>query len=175
MPPALVAPESRTHHATAARTDGRGGTRNHRRCATGFPGFVDPAPILNAAAKEIGEASVRCITFSRWVWRRGRAGARIGRQHRLAPYRFACKLQANHQLRDAVDHGRIRPQARAESSVVEVWPRLAGRHADSKSLHQTFVIRGIRLAYRWNGRTAGNVSPDDVSRSQLEIWMNPVS
>ena len=28
------------------------------------PGFVDPAPILAAAAKEIGEASLQCVTFS---------------------------------------------------------------------------------------------------------------
>ena len=28
------------------------------------PGFVDPAPILAAAAKEIGEANLRCVTFS---------------------------------------------------------------------------------------------------------------
>ena len=28
------------------------------------PGFVDPAPILAAASQEIGEAGLRCITFS---------------------------------------------------------------------------------------------------------------
>src|ERR1044072_4211179 len=28
------------------------------------PGYVDPAPILAAAAKEIGEANLKCITFS---------------------------------------------------------------------------------------------------------------
>jgi hypothetical protein len=28
------------------------------------PGFVDPAPVLAAAAREIGEAELRCITFS---------------------------------------------------------------------------------------------------------------
>ena len=28
------------------------------------PGFVDPAPLLAAAAKEIGEANLKCITFS---------------------------------------------------------------------------------------------------------------
>jgi hypothetical protein len=28
------------------------------------PGFVDPAPILAAAAKEIGESNLRCITFA---------------------------------------------------------------------------------------------------------------
>ena len=30
-----------------------------------FPaGFVDPAPILAAAAREIGEANFKCVTFS---------------------------------------------------------------------------------------------------------------
>ncbi len=28
------------------------------------PGFVDPAPVLAAAAKEIGEANLQCVTFS---------------------------------------------------------------------------------------------------------------
>ncbi|MGE3508513.1 MAG: hypothetical protein AB7N65_06470, partial [Vicinamibacterales bacterium] len=28
------------------------------------PGYVDPAPLLAAAAAEIGEANLRCITFS---------------------------------------------------------------------------------------------------------------
>ena len=28
------------------------------------PGFVDPQPLLAAAAKEIGEANLKCITFS---------------------------------------------------------------------------------------------------------------
>src|SRR5688572_25709514 len=33
--------------------------------APAFPaGFVDPAPILAAAAKEIGEANLQCVTFS---------------------------------------------------------------------------------------------------------------
>ena len=28
------------------------------------PGFVDPAPILAAASREIGEANLRCVTFT---------------------------------------------------------------------------------------------------------------
>ena len=28
------------------------------------PGFVDPAPILAAAAREIGEANLQCVAFS---------------------------------------------------------------------------------------------------------------
>ena len=28
------------------------------------PGYVDPQPLLAAASKEIGEANLRCITFS---------------------------------------------------------------------------------------------------------------
>src|SRR5262245_65486003 len=28
------------------------------------PGYVDPQPLLAAAAREIGEANLRCITFS---------------------------------------------------------------------------------------------------------------
>src|ERR1051325_8440799 len=28
------------------------------------PGYVDPMPLLAAAAKEIGEANLKCITFS---------------------------------------------------------------------------------------------------------------
>ena len=28
------------------------------------PGYVDPAPLLAAASKEIGEANLKCMTFS---------------------------------------------------------------------------------------------------------------
>ena len=28
------------------------------------PGYVDPAPLLAAASKEIGEANLKCVTFS---------------------------------------------------------------------------------------------------------------
>ena len=28
------------------------------------PGYVDPAPLLAAAAQEIGEANLKCVTFS---------------------------------------------------------------------------------------------------------------
>ena len=28
------------------------------------PGYLDPAPLLAAAAREIGEAELRCVTFS---------------------------------------------------------------------------------------------------------------
>src|SRR5215210_5162920 len=44
------------------------------------PGFVDPQPLLAAAAKEIGEANLRCVTFSGT----GYAGA-VGQTFEQAP------------------------------------------------------------------------------------------
>ena len=67
---------SRIHTAFARRTNGqdslrRDGSRDarRRRCSDARApisrqGFVDPAPLLAAAAKEIGEANFKCVTFS---------------------------------------------------------------------------------------------------------------
>ena len=142
----------------------------------GFPpGFVDPAPILNAAAKEIGEASVRCITFSGTgyggaVGQALESGVNIDwpRIDSLANY----KRTINYETQSITEEFDRKPGLNPAS-----WKYGLGWQDGTpiqKSLHQTFVIRG---EYGWHidgtGAPPVAMSPDDVSRGQLEIWMNP--
>ena len=124
------------------------------------PGYVDPAPILDAAAKEIGEATFTCVTFSGTGYgARGRPDLRERRQHRLAPHRLARQLHPHHQLAGGHERRDIRSEARLEPCVVEVRPRLAGRHAHAEGTapdahRQRQAMRGIStaMARRWRCR-----------------------
>ncbi len=116
------------------------------------PGYVDPLPLLAAASKEIGEANLRCITFSGT----GYNGA-VGQTAEYAvnidwPRIDALvELHAHHQLGNRHEQGDVRSQARTQSRVLEVRPRLAGRHAASrnslaKPTSSTARLRGTSTA-----------------------------
>ena len=114
------------------------------------PGYVDPAPLLAAAAEEIGEANLRCITFSGT----GYAGA-VGqtfenavnidwpRIDSLANYTRTINWETGDE------QGDLRSQAWPEPRLMEVRPGLAGRHADAEGrasdAHRQWQIR---LAHR---------------------------
>ena len=97
------------------------------------PGFVDPAPLLAAAAKEIGEANFKCVTFSG----AGYSGA-VGQTYEHAVnvdwprIDSDGQLHADHQLGSRHQQGNLRSQARTESGVVEVRPRLGRTDADAE-------------------------------------------
>ena len=98
------------------------------------PGYVDPQPLLAAAAKEIGEANLKCITFSGTGY-----GGAVGQTFENAVnvdwprIDAAGQLHAHHQLGRRDQQGDLRPQAGAESRVVEVRPGLARRHASTEA------------------------------------------
>lgn len=139
------------------------------------PGFVNPAPILAAAAKEIGEASLQCVTFSGT----GYAGA-VGQAFESAVNIDWPRIDALANYRRTIDY--------TTRTIVEEFDRKPGLNPASwkyglgwqdgtpvqKNLHQTFVVSGDR---GWHIDGVGGVpvamSPEDVSRGQLEIWMNP--
>jgi glyoxylase-like metal-dependent hydrolase (beta-lactamase superfamily II) len=139
------------------------------------PGFVDPAPILAAAAKEIGEATLQCVTFSGT----GYAGA-VGQAFESAVNVDWPRIDALANYRRTINY--------ATRTIVEEFDRKPGLNPASwkyglgwqdgtpiqKNLHQTFVVSGD---YGWHLDGAGAapvaMSPEDVSIGQLEIWMNP--
>ncbi len=94
------------------------------------PGYVDPAPLLAAASKEIGEANLRCITFSGAGYD-GAVGQTFEytvnidwpRTDAMANYTRTINWETGHEQRD------LRPQARAQSGGVEIRTRLAWRYA----------------------------------------------
>jgi len=139
------------------------------------PGYVDPAPILAAAAKEIGEANLKCITFSGT----GYSGA-VGQAFESAPNVDWPRIDAmanytrtiNFEAKTIKEEFDRKPGLNPAS-----WKYGLGWHDGTpiqKNLHQTFVINGN---YGWHMDGVGSspvaMSPEDVARGQLEIWMNP--
>ena len=139
------------------------------------PGFVDPAPILAAAAKEIGEANLQCVTFSGT----GYAGA-VGQAFESGVNIDWPRIDSLANYRRTINY--------ATRTIVEEFDRKPGLNPASwkyglgwqdgtpiqKNLHQTFIVSGDH-GWHMDGVGAAPVpmSPEDVSLGQLEIWMNP--
>lgn len=137
------------------------------------PGYVDPAPILAAASKEIGEANLACITISG----KGYSGA-VGQAFESAVNVDWPRGTLNNYTRT------INFETR---SIREEFDRDPGKNPASwkyglgwqdgtptqKHAHQTFVVSGN---YGWHidgAQSPVAMSPEDVAIGQLEIWMNP--
>ena len=139
------------------------------------PGFVDPAPMLAAAAREIGEANLKCITFSGTGY-----GGAVGqafesavnvdwpRIDSLANYTRTINFEAR-TIKEEFDR---KPGLNPAS-----WKYGLGWQDGTplqKNVHQTFVVNGnYRVAHGRRRRAAGGDVAEDVERGQLEIWMNP--
>jgi glyoxylase-like metal-dependent hydrolase (beta-lactamase superfamily II) len=139
------------------------------------PGFVDPAPILQAARRAIGADNLRCVTIAGT----GYAGM-VGQQ----------------RLNDKnVDWPRGEPLANYArtmnwdaGTMTEEFDRAPGRNPASwkygvgwvdgtppqRNTHQIFSVNGRS---GWHHDGAGSppmgVPPDDAERWQLDLWMNP--
>jgi glyoxylase-like metal-dependent hydrolase (beta-lactamase superfamily II) len=139
------------------------------------PGFVDPAPILAAAAKEIGEVGLQCVTFSGTgyagaVGQAFESGVNIDwpRIDSLANYRRTI----NYSTRTIVEEFDRKPGLNPAS-----WKYGLGWQDGTpiqKNVRQTFVVSGdVGWHVDGTGGTPVPMSPEDVSIGQLELWMNP--
>jgi glyoxylase-like metal-dependent hydrolase (beta-lactamase superfamily II) len=139
------------------------------------PGFVDPAPILAAASQEIGEAGLRCITFSGTGY-----GGAVGQAFESAPNVDWPRIDAlaNYTRTINFDAGTIKEEFDRKPGLNPAsWKYGLGWQDGTpiqKNLHQTFVVNGS-AGWHMDGAGASPVamSPEDVDRGQLEIWMNP--
>ena len=139
------------------------------------PGFVDPEPILKAAAAAIGADQVSCITMS------GSGYAGIVGQQRLAEKNVDWprgEPLANYTRTmnwDGADDGRVvRAQAGAEPGVVEMGPGLDGRDAGAAARAPDLRRqRPARVEHRRHDSTPVAASALDAERSQLDLWLNP--
>lgn len=138
------------------------------------PGYVDPAPLLAAAAAEIGESRLRCVTFAG----NGYSGA-VGQAFESARNVDWPRIPLTNYTR-TIDFER--------RSIREEFDREPGRNPASwkygvgwqdgaplqKHPHQTFVVSGD-AGWRLDGAGTEPVplSADEIARGQLEIWMNP--
>jgi glyoxylase-like metal-dependent hydrolase (beta-lactamase superfamily II) len=138
------------------------------------PGYVDPVPILEAASREIGEANLRCVTFSGTGY-----GGMVGQAFESAVNVDWPRVPLNNYTRTIDFEKRTLRESfdREPGRTPAAWKYGLGWQDGTplqKNLHQTFVISGD---YGWH--TDGDnsaplpLSPDDVARGQLEIWMNP--
>lgn len=139
------------------------------------PGYVDPAPLLAAASAEIGETSLRCITFSGTGY-----GGAVGQAFESAPNIDWPRVDSLANYRRTINF--------ETRTITEEFDRKPGLNPASwkyglgwqdgtplqKNLHQTFVVSG-NVGWHMDGAGATPVpmSQDDIERGQLEIWMNP--
>ena len=139
------------------------------------PGYVDPAPLLAAAAKEIGEANLKCITFSGTGY-----GGAVGQAFESAVNVDWPRIDslANYTRTINFETRTIKEEFDRKPGLTPAsWKYGLGWHDGTpiqKNLHQTFIVNGN---YGWHMDGAGAqpvpMSPEDVDLSQLEIWMNP--
>ena len=139
------------------------------------PGYVDPGPVLEAAADAIGTDNLRCVTIS------GTGSTGIVGQQRL-----------NDKNVDWPDGEPLIDYTRTmnwEAGIMkEEFEREPGLNPASwkyglgwlggtpmqQNAHQTFVVNG---SYAWHedGRGADPIAarPQDAELWQLDLWMNP--
>jgi glyoxylase-like metal-dependent hydrolase (beta-lactamase superfamily II) len=139
------------------------------------PGYVDPAPVLDAARKAIGADALRCVTIEGTAY----TGA-VGQQ-RESGWNVDWPKGApltNYRREMNWDAG----------TMIEQFDREAGRNPASwkwglgwlggtpiqKHSRQTFAVNGGR-AWHIDGAqgTPLAASPEDAGRWQLDLWLNP--
>jgi glyoxylase-like metal-dependent hydrolase (beta-lactamase superfamily II) len=139
------------------------------------PGYVDPRPLLAAAAKEIGEANLRCITFSG----AGYSGA-VGQT-----FENAVNIDWPRTPGGMTNYTRTLNWETGTSK--ETFDRTPGLNPASwkygmgwqggtptqRNQRQTHIVNG-KFAWHMDGDGPPvAVSPEDAERYQLDIWLNP--
>jgi glyoxylase-like metal-dependent hydrolase (beta-lactamase superfamily II) len=138
------------------------------------PGYVDPQPLLAAASKEIGEASLRCITFAG----AGYSGA-VGQT-------FENSINVDWPRIDAMANytRTINWEARTSKETFDRKPGLnpaswkyglgwRGGTPLQKQMRQTHIVNG---SFAWHIDGDGSplaARPEDAERYQLDLWLNP--
>jgi hypothetical protein len=139
------------------------------------PGFVDPKPVLEAAAKAIGSDRLKCVTIAGT----GYTGM-VGQQRESAwnvdwprgePLTNYSRTM-NWEARTGREEFDRKPGMNPAS-----WKYGSGWKGGTplqKHAHQTFVVNGH---YAWHIDGPGGkpvaAPPDDAERWQLDMWMNP--
>jgi glyoxylase-like metal-dependent hydrolase (beta-lactamase superfamily II) len=139
------------------------------------PGYVDPLPLLEAASLEIGEANLKCITFSG----AGYAGA-VGQT-----FEYAVNVDWP-RIDTLANYTRtINWETRTSKETFDRKPGLSpaswkyglgwrGGTQVQKQTRQTHVVNG---EHAWHVDGDGSppvaVTPEDAERHQLDLWLNP--
>jgi glyoxylase-like metal-dependent hydrolase (beta-lactamase superfamily II) len=138
------------------------------------PGFVDPAPILAAAAAEIGESRLRCVTFSGTGY-----GGAVGQTFENAVNVDWPRIDRLANYTRSIDWS-------TETSV-ETFDREPGLNPASwkygmgwedgtpvqASRRQTHIVRGDKAWHQDGDGPPVAVPPELAELYRLDLWLNP--
>jgi glyoxylase-like metal-dependent hydrolase (beta-lactamase superfamily II) len=138
------------------------------------PGFVDPAPVLAAAAKAIGSDNLRCVTIAGSAY----AGA-VGQQRESARNVDWPRIDALANYTRTMDW--------EHASMIEAFDRKPGlnpvawkygvRWIDGPLQRQPHQLFAVKDSFAWHVDGANGVpvasTPDLAEIYQLDMWLNP--
>jgi glyoxylase-like metal-dependent hydrolase (beta-lactamase superfamily II) len=138
------------------------------------PGYVDPAPLLAAAAREIGEANLKCVTFSG----SGYAGA-VGQTFENAVNIDWPRIDslANYTRSINWDAGTSKETFDRKPGLSPAsWKYGLGWQDGTptqKAARQTHIVNG-RVAWHIDGDGQPVLVPQELADLyQLDLWLNP--
>ena len=138
------------------------------------PGYVDPTPVLDAAAKAIGADRLRCVTISGTAY----AGA-VGQQRESARNVDWPRIDALANYTRTMDWDRksMREEFDRKPGLNPAAWKYGVRWIDGplqQHPHQIFAVDGSR-AWHVDGPGAPPVAstPDLAEIYQLDMWLNP--
>lgn len=139
------------------------------------PGYVDPGPVLQAAAKAIGADNLRCVTIA------GTGYAGIVGQQRLAEKNVDWprgEPLANYTRTMNWAAGTMKEEFDRKPGVNPAsWKHGAGWVGGSPLQRNTRQLFAVNGKYGWHLDGPGGppvpASPDDAERWQVDLWLNP--
>ena len=138
------------------------------------PGFVDPMPALDAAAKAIGTANLRCVTISGTAY----AGA-VGQQRESARNVDWPRIDALANYTRTMDweRGSMKEEFDRKPGLNPAAWKYGVRWIDGPLQQQPHQIFTVKDNYAWHmdGPAAAPVAstPDLAEIYQLDMWLNP--
>lgn len=138
------------------------------------PGYTDPAPLLAAAAREIGEAHLKCITYGGTGY-----GGAVGQTFENAVNVDWPRIDALTNYSRTIDW-----QTGTSKETFERKPGLnpaswkyglgwQGGTVTQKATRQTHIVSG-RLAWHIDGDGQPVAVPPELAEVyQLDLWLNP--
>jgi glyoxylase-like metal-dependent hydrolase (beta-lactamase superfamily II) len=138
------------------------------------PGYVDPAPLLEAASREIGERQLRCITFSGTGY-----GGAVGQTFENAVNVDWPRIDSLANYTRTIDWDR--------GTSVETFDRKPGLNPASwnyglgwqdgtptqSAVRQTHVVSGEHAWHRDGDGPPVAVPPELAELYRLDMWLNP--
>ncbi|MBI4471920.1 MAG: MBL fold metallo-hydrolase [Acidobacteria bacterium] len=138
------------------------------------PGFIDPRPILAAAAKAIGTENLKCVMLSGTAY----AGA-VGQQKEAGKNIDWPRIDAlnNYTRTMNWDAKTMKEEFDRKPGLAPASWKYGIGWVDGplqKNVHQTFMLNG---SYAWHIDGAGSPpvasTPDLAEIYQMELWLNP--